>query len=189
MANFIPLKNYMFYCLDQFIAEYDLTSPFLDVGCGIGDLSAYVALKGWHGRAIDFSEVAIKRAKLNLKLFPQVEVSGASLFNENNKFKTVFLWDVIEHMEDDEAALKKISSILFPGGYLLIAVPSNPREWRWDDDFYGHYRRYTEKEIGEKIIGAGLEPVVFWDFTYPIFWNRRINTNFIQNTIWGLMTN
>ena len=62
-------------------------------------------------------------------------------------------------------------------GYLLLAIPSNPREWRWDDDFYGHYRRYTAQDISEKLIQAGLKPIIFWDFTYPIFWMmRRIYT-------------
>jgi SAM-dependent methyltransferase len=173
MANFIPLKNYMFYCLDQLIAKYGLTPPFLDIGCGIGDLSAHLALKGWQGEAMDSSEVAIKEAKNNLKLFPKVEVSKKTLYEENGRFKTIFIWDVVEHIKDDEIALKKVASLLLPSGHVLIAVPSNPKEWRWDDDFYGHYRRYTVGEMQNKLIKAGLEPVVFWDFTYPFFWVMR----------------
>lgn len=177
MANFLPLKNYIFYCLDKLIVRYNLTSPFLDVGCGIGDLSSYVASKGWHGKAIDFSDIAIEKAKLNLVLFPQVEIEKKSLFDENGNFKTIFIWDVIEHIGNDDVALEKISSLLIPNGHLLISVPSNPNEWRWDDDFYGHYRRYTVKEMRTKITNAGLKPLVFWDFTYPIFWAmRRIYT-------------
>lgn len=179
MANFKPLRNYTFYCLDQFIARYDLVPPFLDIGCGTGDLSAYIASRGWHGKAIDSSEIAIKQARLNLKLFPQVAVLKESLFEESDSFKTIFLWDVIEHIEDDDTALKKVASLLLPSGYLLIVVPSNPGEWRWDDDFYGHYRRYTAEEMGNKIIKAGLKPMVFWDFTYPVFWiMRRLYTRF-----------
>ena len=186
MANFIPLKNYMFYCLDKLIAEYKLASPFLDVGCGIGDLSNYLASKGWCGKAIDLSEIAIEKAKHNLKSFSKIEVLKETLFEENNNFKTVFLWDVVEHLKNDEAALKKIALLLFPGGHLLIAVPSNPKEWRWDDDFYGHYRRYTVKEMHNKLIQAGLEPVVFWDFTYPFFWiMRRLYTYFKSSPLYN----
>lgn len=184
MANFVPVKNYMFYCLDKLISKYSLSYPFLDVGCGIGDLSAYLGIKEWKGEAIDSSEIAIKRAKENLKLYPGIKVSKISLFEETGKFKTIFLWDVVEHIKNDEAALENASLLLLPGGYLLIAVPSNLKEWRWDDDFYGHYRRYSAEEIEKKIVKAGLETVVFWDFTFPIFWvMRRLYTYFGRHLV------
>lgn len=81
--------------------------------------------------------------------------------------------DVLEHIEDDNAALKKASSLLSAKGHLLISVPSNPKEWRWDDDVYGHYRRYTVEEIRNKLLKVQIEPLVFWDFTYPVFWIMR----------------
>jgi len=177
MANFIPLKQYMFYCLDKFIAQYGLAPPFLDIGCGIGDLSRYLASKGWRGKAVDFSQLAVDKTSENLVPFPQVSIEKKSLFEEKGHFKTVFLWDVIEHIERDELALEKVASLLVPNGYLLVSFPSNPKEWRWDDEFYGHYRRYTAEEMKAKLIHAGLEPVVFWDFTYPLFWvMRRVYT-------------
>ena len=39
----------MFYCLDRFVEQYGLHGPFLEVGCGRGDVSAYLAAKGWQG--------------------------------------------------------------------------------------------------------------------------------------------
>ncbi len=173
MVNFRPLKNYMFYCLDEFIIAYNLLPPFLDVGCGTGDLSRYLASKGWWGKAIDYSDEAIESARCNLNSFPQVKIEKSCLFEENGKFETIFLWDVLEHLENDDITLEKISSILNPNGHLLISVPSNPNEWRWDDDFYGHFRRYTVEEMRIRIIKAGMEPIIFWDFTYPLFWFMR----------------
>ena len=69
---------------------------------------------------------------------PLSEVTGS--------WNTIILWDVLEHIDDDAAALRTIERLLRPGGRLLIAVPSNPREWRGDDDFYGHFRRYTARK-------------------------------------------
>ena len=83
------------------------------------------------------------------------------------------MWDVIEHIEDDVTAFKKVGTLLTPGGYLCIAVPSNQIEWRWDDDFYGHYRRYSLEEARRKGLESGLELVEAWDFTYPVFWLMR----------------
>jgi len=173
MANFLPLKQYMFYCLDRFIEKYDLHGPFLEVGCGRGDVSAYLAARGWAGLAIDFSDTAIAAATANLGRYPGVAARKQALDEVTGKFNCILMWDVLEHMEDDAGALRTIAALLEPGGQLLIAVPSNPREWRWDDDFYGHWRRYTVADLTDKLTQAGMEPQVFWDFTYPVFWLMR----------------
>lgn len=178
MVNFQPLKGYIIYCLDKLIKQHRLSSPFLDVGCGIGDISRFAALKGWQGKAIDFSDAAVKAAKRNLSVLRGIIVEKKSLFQETGKYKTIFFIDALEHIEDDRAALEKASFLLESGGYLILSVPSNPGpEWSWDDHFYGHYRRYTADEIREKLLSAGLKPLVFWDYTYPVFWlMRRVYT-------------
>jgi SAM-dependent methyltransferase len=171
----------MFYCLDQLITSYHLEGPFLDVGCGNGDLSSYVAAKGWKGKAIDSSDMAVVSASDRLKGFPGVVVEKSLLADVQGSYRTVFLWDILEHIGDDRAALLKVSSLLSTGGHLLASVPSNPREWRWDDVLYGHYRRYTVKDITAELTTAGLETVVLWDFTYPFFWMmRRVYTKLKQ---------
>jgi len=173
MANFLPLKHYMFYCLDRFIERYALLGPFLEIGCGRGDVSAYLAQKGWRGLAIDFSDSAVAAASANLAAYPGVTVRKHALSEVTGAYRSVIMWDVLEHIEDDDGALRAIEALLEPGGQLLIAVPSNPREWRWDDDFYGHWRRYTVADLTAKLEKAGMPPRVFWDFTYPVFWLMR----------------
>jgi SAM-dependent methyltransferase len=173
MANFLPLKHYMFYCLDKFIEQHGLHGPFLEIGCGRGDVSAHLAAKGWAGLAIDYSDAAIAQATGNLSRFADVEIRKQPLSEVTGKFNCILMWDVLEHMEDDRSALRTIAGLLEPGGQLLLAVPSNPREWRWDDDFYGHWRRYTVADLTEKLTQAGMQAQVFWDFTYPVFWMMR----------------
>jgi SAM-dependent methyltransferase len=173
MANFVPLKQYMFYCLDRFIERYGLAPPFLEIGCGKGDVSVHLARKGWPGLAIDFSDAAIAHARRALAPYPGVSVHQRTLAQTTGSFRTILLWDVLEHIDDDRAALHAIANLLQPGGQLLIAVPSNPREWRWDDDFYGHFRRYTVDELAAKLADAGMQSQAFWDFTFPLFWALR----------------
>lgn len=174
MANFRPLKNYMFYCLDRLIERHGLKPPFMDIGCGIGDLSQYLAEKGWDGAAVDISDSALEVARQRLAKFPQITVEKYSLFDGRDEtFNSLFLWDVVEHLENDSLALERVEALTRPGGLVLISVPSNPREWRWDDELVGHYRRYTVPEMRSKLQAAGLTPLEFWDFTYPVFWIMR----------------
>ncbi len=169
MANFPPFRNYLFYCLSEIIRKYELKPPFLDMGCGAGDFSRFLGGRGWNGKAIDLSPEAIEIARDKLESYPAVIVEQQSFDAENSKYRSVFLLDILEHIEDDRHALKKTASLLDRGGYLVLAVPSNPKRWGWDDDFYGHVRRYTLPELKQKLGEVGLEIVVAWDFTYPVF--------------------
>src|SRR6266436_6208912 len=99
MANFRPLKDYMFYCLDRCIEQYSLCDPFLEIGCWRGDVSAYLAAKGWKGSALDYSEAAIAEARQNLEPFPKVSVTRQSLAQASGVYSTIILWDVLEHIE------------------------------------------------------------------------------------------
>ena len=176
MANFPPLKNYLIYCLGKIIQRYDLSAPFLDVGCGIGDISEFLSLQGWAGKAIDISEQAILESRKRLE-HSQVSVACASVFLENGEYETILAMDVLEHIDDDEGFLRKIATLLKKNGRLVLAVPSNKREWRWDDDFYGHVRRYDRDGIQSLLERTGFRLVLCLDFTFPFFWfMRRIYT-------------
>ena len=173
MANFLPLKSYIIFCITRLAKQHGLSDPFLDAGCGIGDVSRYLASCGWQGVAVDSSPIAFEQAAENLKDFNAVRIEKKSLLDVSGAFRTVFLLDALEHFEDDTSVLKKIASLLVAGGHAVITVPSNPREWRWDDEMYGHYRRYTPDDIKTKLQDAGLEPLELWDFTFPVFWLLR----------------
>lgn len=173
MANFKPLNNYSLFLLDKLIEKYKIKSPFLDVACGNGYLSKHLAKKGWVGEAIDYSAKSVFVTQEKLTEFKKVKVKKKSFSKASGKFNTVLMFDILEHIKDDISALKKTYSLLSTGGYLVLATPSNIREWRWDDDFYGHFRRYTQNELKEKLIKAGFKPIVCYDYTFPIFWLLR----------------
>jgi SAM-dependent methyltransferase len=174
----------MLFCLDQLIDGYGASAPFLDVGCGIGDVSLHLAeARGWSGKAIDVSETAIPRARHLLASQPGITVERQSLDQEGSRYSTVIMMDVLEHLENDRAALREVAARLVPGGLVFLTVPSNPREWRWDDVVYGHVRRYRVTELAEKLREATLEPVVAIDVTYPVFWMmRRIYTRLLHQS-------
>lgn len=174
MANFIPLKNYILFCIDKLIETHHLDPPFLDVGCGRGDVSKYLLDKHhWHGKAIDVSLQAVQQAKSLLNQQDQVSISNGSIESEEKTYNTILFLDVIEHVENDIELLQKAYSLLNEKGNVIITVPSNPKEWRWDDEFYGHYRRYSAKDLETLLNRIGFKVQVIWDFTFPVFWLMR----------------
>src|SRR5206468_1043093 len=59
----------------------------------------------------------------------------------------ITMCDVLEHLENERAALRGIGDALKPGGRLLVTVPALPRLWSGHDVVNHHYRRYTRKTL------------------------------------------
>lgn len=57
-------------------------------------------------------------------------------------FDLLCAFDIIEHIEADEAAVAELSRVSAPGATLLLSVPIHMAAWTPFDDFVGHHRRY-----------------------------------------------
>lgn len=68
----------------------------------------------------------------------------------------VLCQNVLEHIEDDQGAMRAMAASLRPGGRLTILVPANPRLYGQLDQVYGHYRRYTKSHLAELARGSEL---------------------------------
>jgi SAM-dependent methyltransferase len=62
-------------------------------------------------------------------------------------FDVVAMFDVLEHLEDDAAALRWVARQLRPGGIVLLTVPAFPFLWSQHDVAAHHYRRYTLESL------------------------------------------
>ena len=132
-------------------------SRIFDIGCGTGkmlnQLSRYGKVWGIDDdiKAVKYSQNKAPSATIILGSFPEAAP------DENFDLVTVF--DVIEHIDNDLGALKKIKSILRPGGVLILTVPAYNFLWDNHDNMNYHKRRYIAKELKEKIHKAGLRPL------------------------------
>ena len=64
--------------------------------------------------------------------------------------------NVVEHIRDDQALVRRLAVLLKPGGSLLIYVPACPFAYGSLDKALGHYRRYTPATLTALLEGAGL---------------------------------
>lgn len=148
--------------------------PFLEVGCGTGDLAVHLARRGWNGIALDSSDEALARAEKALSAHPGVRIMREGLQAvPDASARTVFIIDVIEHVNDDLGLLRSLAGKTAPGGHLVLLTPVNPGEWGHDDEIYGHFRRYGWEEVEARLVSAGFEVVDRWNMTFPFIWIFR----------------
>ena len=65
--------------------------------------------------------------------------------------------DVLEHLDDDRAALAEIHRILAPHGALFFSVPAHPWMWGRQDVLAEHRRRYRRRELAARLLAAGFD--------------------------------
>jgi SAM-dependent methyltransferase len=64
--------------------------------------------------------------------------------------------NVLEHISDDRGALRRMASVLVPGGVIALMVPAFPGLYGPIDSRLGHFRRYTRKSLYQCAASAGL---------------------------------
>jgi len=85
------------------------------------------------------------------------------------RFDLVLATDVIEHADDDLAALRELCRVLKPGGYLLLNVPAFQLLWGLQDDVSHHKRRYRLHRLLKMLPVADLSPRRYFYFNYLLF--------------------
>jgi SAM-dependent methyltransferase len=69
----------------------------------------------------------------------------------DNAFDLVCALDIVEHVDDEDAALSEISRVAKEGATVLVSVPLHPTRWTAFDDFVGHRRRYEPERLLQKL--------------------------------------
>lgn len=160
-------NNFTYRILLGFINKFLVKHKnILDIGCGAGTLCLYYASKGNTILGIDISQKAIDSANGSAKFLrltnARFKKMGFPREIPREKFDFIIFTEVIEHLENDDLALKKIFSILKKSGIVFISTPSKnaplhklgmAKEF---DKRVGHLRRYTIKELEGKAIKCGF---------------------------------
>ena len=94
----------------------------------------------------------------------------------------VLMMDVLEHVDDDVALLRKYAQGLPPDGRVLITVPAFRFLWSGHDDFLEHRRRYTRAMLERTVTNAGLtveRSRYFFGLLFPIVAAMRISQGWL----------
>jgi SAM-dependent methyltransferase len=129
----------------------------LDAGCGTGrNLELYRALGGVVV-GVDPSPAAVAFAQGGPSEVLQAAVEELPF--ADGEFDLVAATDVLEHVDDDTAALRELRRVTATGGWMLATVPAYPRLWSGHDEALHHRRRYVRRELVQRAAAAGFAPV------------------------------
>ena len=137
--------------------HFPTARSLLEVGCGTGFVAAGIAqavapLTLAAGDA-QSSGLAFARDRLPQARLYQVDARSLPFDRE---FDVVGAFDVIEHLDEDERVLAQMWRAVRPGGGVLITVPQHRWLWSAEDVAGGHKRRYSRRELVQKVQRAGF---------------------------------
>jgi 2-polyprenyl-3-methyl-5-hydroxy-6-metoxy-1,4-benzoquinol methylase len=126
----------------------------LDVGCGAGYLAKILLEQGHDVTVIDRDEKAIKITKKKGLVGIVADISN---WKTNLKFECIVAADILEHIDDDQDAIRRLYTMLKPGGCLIVNVPSYKFLFGPHDISLGHKRRYSDGELTSKLEKSGFK--------------------------------
>ena len=134
----------------------------LEIGCGNGLFISNLSSYGFKMTGIDISDKAVQVAQKNN---PLAAILKKSLFELKDKYDIVFCLEVLEHIENDVEAIRKIPQLIRDGGFFICSVPAHTSLY-YDvvDKHYGHFRRYEKKEFMDLLQLNNLKVIDFWSY-------------------------
>ncbi len=123
----------------------------VDFGAGIGTFAKSISSFGFD---VDCVEPDSKQISV-------IESLGFIVFSdisqiEDHSVDLIYTLNVLEHIEDDFDVLTQCFNKIKPGGYLLIYVPAFKILFSSMDFLVGHFRRYSRKDLTDKVTNAGF---------------------------------
>jgi SAM-dependent methyltransferase len=154
-----------------------------DLGCSSGHLLADLAARVPSATLIGLDAVTdgLARAAELVPLAILCHASVTELPIADASVDGIVALNLLEHVPDDQTALREMARVLRPGGRVVVVIPRGPGLYDVYDRTLQHERRYAAGELARKATSAGLAvsdrihlgSVVFPGFWAVKKWNRR----------------
>ncbi len=137
----------------------------LDIGAGTGLFVEASTRAGWRALGIETSAAATRiAARIGTSSVRHGRLEDVS-FEE--KFDVVTLWDVLEHLADPRATLRRIRELLNDGGLVAVSLPNVAGlkaralglRWRYYRREFGHVSHFSPETLAILLEQAGFDPV------------------------------
>jgi SAM-dependent methyltransferase len=147
----------------------------LDAGCGWGVTLEWLERCGYRCTGLDVSRRVLEQLDRSNRELIEADLT-LPLPERAQPYDTVLALDVIEHVDDDGAALASLGQLIRPGGVLVLSVPALPEFFTEFDRIQGHRRRYTPEMLSTafEYSGLELEQTMWWgQWLVPLLKRQR----------------
>ena len=139
----------------------ELGRRVIEIGCGIGNFTRLL-LDREAVLAVDAEPGCIERLQQRFPDRPNLRAVACDVmapeFDGLKSFRadSCVCLNVLEHIEDDLEALRRMAGVLAPGGVIILLVAASPSLYGRIDELLGHQRRYTRASMSRLAGEAGL---------------------------------
>jgi len=166
-------------------------SQILDAGSGNGSLAIRIGQEGYIVTGIDTSDAFVSYAK---KKAEEAHLNSMVTFRKDDVhhsglneaiFDAVVSGEVLEHLEHDDQAVREFHRVLRKGGYCIVTVPAHPHLWDRNDEWAGHFRRYTKEDLKKIFVKNGfvIEQCNYWGFPLVRLFHKTMYLPMINRKI------
>lgn len=152
----------------------------LNIGAAGGESSR---LLGEFGKVVSVENDSYFVDYLQSQNIDVVDASILELPFDNNSFDMVCAFDVIEHVENDKAALAEMKRVCVPSGFVFVTVPAFQSLWSRHDVVNDHKRRYNENSL-KSLVNKNDEldwiEIAYFNFILflPVYVARKLSNLF-----------
>lgn len=139
----------------------------VEMGCGMGAFGARLAARFDSYRGVEPAPESAQVARERVAPFGGTVVASAAELDPAHPADLLCAFEVLEHIEDDSAALRDWVQHLRPGGRVVVSVPGEPDRFGPWDEKVGHYRRYSAEQLADLFADAGLRTIGVPYYGYP----------------------
>lgn len=157
--------------LKFYIKKFNLHShaKIIDIGCATGSNLRLLKDMGFKNY-LGLDNNILSKKFIESKNLGEVIIGDICNNNFDDKtFDLIIATDVLEHINDDNFALKEMRRILKDNGKIIITVPCFQSLWSIHDELVMHKRRYLKAELNAKILNNNFEIVESYYFNFLLF--------------------
>lgn len=174
------------HCIIQSMHSFPPADTVFDIGAGNGYVSFGLKSAGFDVAVVEPGLQGAMNAR-DRGLDPVVcsTVEDAGFYPHS--IPAIGIFDVLEHIENETGFLETAKELLIPNGRLYITVPAYNFLWSVDDDYAGHFRRYTVDSLALLLESLGFridfKTYIFSILPLPIFIFRTLPCKVALRTV------
>jgi SAM-dependent methyltransferase len=161
----LEANNFWFRSCNQLIVwalgrYFQGIGSLLEIGCGTGYVLSGIE-RAFPALRLSGSEIfsnGLKYAKSRVSRCNLLQLDARDIPFEA-EFDVIGAFDVLEHITEDEQVLSEMYRAVRPGGGIIVTVPQHDFLWSQADEFTCHKRRYSGKDLKQKVQQAGFSVV------------------------------